>query len=1732
MNFMTNFFSGKKKLFAFLFLVVIALAIPLTVFVSQKQQTIKQRAAPLEQLSFTKSGETASLALSTENNGLTGFDITFSSDNPISPQSIILPSNIQNNFGQELINKQVSCDNGKFCYRIARIINLGGAPVPTDNGRLDIADFTNVKDQGDIKVVSAAVTSISGEVTLSSNPSLSYSTVNNPTTLPTNNASVTLTPAPTVLSPADSKLWSCTRYTYNNFDCSAAANKSEYLGCQTENFSQNQGCIGTETASQEITCFKDDACVSSAPPTPTTAPLPATSVSPSPTPDASQIYNQCYKICDQGLLISAAFDKPACILECDGKYKQLASVITTPAPTLSPVETTVVLPQPIAAKDEKPTVEVRASPDKADAGEEISLIVLGSDDLGLKSLERKTGDKTFLWFIKTGENWESFDCDNQKMCANTWKVTEEKKGKYSYCFKAIDSSNQTSESKCADVNIEPKEAGKNYPPVVKLEASPENPSVTDEISLKVTATDEGNGVKSISINLRDKDQTYQTYECPAKSKSCSKTWKVRESAEDTYSYIAFAVDNSGQKSKAAELDVLVKLLKGSVEEKKYKEELASGKSPCPQENFCVDTDECGRSNGKELTSYVCRNEPIGSSFQNKQISGSLPAVCCQIEKRGPTPTGLALIAMLEQIVIPSFDMEIKATEDHYAPPETKSVLGKIFGLFSYAYYASTALNLNMESWILKFRDEPKLREMDKQKKLYAYLKQELERGKTLDDVIINYSQYVDNNGELTKETKNKLDEKYNSFLKAFGEDCNNNTIPQNDCTPAAKVNSQKAIYVLKSFEEDIIKTLGKPRDPILVSLLRLEDRLNQGNANAEDNANLLFNIAELFDNWVATGTARFYYAKAVSLLEDNDQTGSPLYELASQRLKVLKLSVPREMMWDMTMMMASPDVALPFYPVAKLFVKPMGWLVKTHGFEAVVNALTKEIPVERKIAETYITLMSKFESAGRLAKEEIARLNGATKEIVSKMESMGLVGPEAQRGFIKLPGGSGEIGKVTGGLQKLKELSKIENPGKEIIDDIFKSFEDEGLLPSWGVSVQKSYLSSKPQLIKPFLEIITASENALRKNFNVLVLLNDGVSKEHVLEAFVKGNDMSDTAWRAIYDKLPSSAKFGMNPEVDKFVFLLKNRIYKGDPLPLIKALHARLKYDDWIDAFRGDISKLPEIVGDINRLKAAGWTERSFYNNDLLGSDSLAEFKKNVDEILKTRELPKIPSASQLQELLTKAEKGIATDEDRIALAFSLKETFKKDFGGVSEYEALLLQTIALKDNAKEIIEGFNNVLAAIPRAEISTRSNILQMLSDGAKSNTILDLYKNGKRASKKSIEELLKIYQANTTDMDRAYTFNGVMVNFGLYDNVNRMLEHAKLAFFNAPTTEMKYNWYKLVYKTLKDNGRDVEALRFFKDNKEFLFQERIKMADKAHPLLMIRFSDLSTPEAREELAWTLNKIFEPKEPLTANDLLGARIITKDEMTKEIEEIARVYGEQARPPDDILKYSIPLVLPTDEKGFASGEFIRKIGWPKYRTGLHIKKTVGGSLDGVPLWEDNGGMIFVMPAEHHAILHESTHVHWNMFRLVDKETRESYLLNELNSYFVAVEMGEIERGFVKSYSRATTLDDALKEYIDYVEATVNKELAQKIMKNEKLKNLIIEDLKKDESIITPEEFKRLEDGVAQAKITIRYLVKSDVSRIDIQHILLTSRSLDDFNKWKKIPPEKLKALLKTSTK
>lgn len=494
-----------------------------------------------------------------------------------------------------------------------------------------------------------------------------------------------------------------------------------------------------------------------------------------------------------------------------------------------------------------------------------------------------------------------------------------------------------------------------------------------------------------------------------------------------------------------------------------------------------------------------------------------------------------------------------------------------------------------------------------------------------------------------------------------------------------------------------------------------------------------------------------------------------------------------------------------------------------------------------------------------------------------------------------------------------------------------------------------------------------------------------------------------------------------------------------------------------------------------------------------------------------------KMPEASQLTDLLSKVEKGIATDEDRIALAFGLKEDFKTRFGALSEQEAVLLQEIALGGNAKEIIEGFNSVWPSIAKSAVVPddvlRGNILQMLSDGIKPSAITDLYKNGKNAAKESMEELDRIYKADSTEQSKIYTRNGVLVNFGLYDSIDKLLDYSKKSFLNAPTTEMKYNWYKVVYKTLKDNGRDVEALQFFKDKKnmEFLFAERIKTVEKAHALLMTKVSDLGMPEAREELAWLLNKYFKPEEPVTADDLVGAKIFSKDEMKKELEMMVKERGEDPATADEIIRYSIPIVLPTQREVPAESilyfsmaelqtELAKKLGWPEEVGGRSLGKlqSTGRPYDTIPVWHENGVILLRSSVGSKEALHESAHIYWYLSRLVDEETVEGLILSELNSLFIDGKIVKVAKDEAAFYANR------------YAESYAAR----------------YRDARNYAGEPTKEKVKELERKIKQGIGTVNYLASSSVSTMDIQSILLTSRNLDDFNEWGKMSAEDLKAL------
>lgn len=500
-----------------------------------------------------------------------------------------------------------------------------------------------------------------------------------------------------------------------------------------------------------------------------------------------------------------------------------------------------------------------------------------------------------------------------------------------------------------------------------------------------------------------------------------------------------------------------------------------------------------------------------------------------------------------------------------------------------------------------------------------------------------------------------------------------------------------------------------------------------------------------------------------------------------------------------------------------------------------------------------------------------------------------------------------------------------------------------------------------------------------------------------------------------------------------------------------------------------------------------------------------------------------KVPQASQVNELKAKISSGISTDQDKIALAFSLKEKFKKDFGTVSEQEAVLLQEIAQKNNAGDIINNFNKIMPELSGVnDPITRGLVLELLELGMERETIGEIYKTGswalvRKEEKDAAEKkLADFFAVDATDKSRNYAKGAAMIKFIPKLDFDKKIEYAKLAFNDAPTAELRYNWYIFIDESFKAEGKRFEALQFFKENKDFLFKEKIKAAEKAKPIIAFSFSDLSKSEAREELAWVLNKIFKPKELITSDDLIGSRLLTLEEMAKDFSERAVSQGDKELElaSQELLRFGIPILMPEQKRGIvtASESLQKKVGLESsLGRVMKIRQVQGVSLDKLtapplPLYEDVMGLAVVKPIDDFVSNagHESIHIYRSIFsgksREIGKaiaEEIEGRILDELNAHYIDGGIPTIIKN---------------GNYEAFKEAFFATEI-----------------LPASESIpLPPASREHFQVQAMAATFVVQYLHDVGISAVDIQNIILNSRTLENFNEWIGCPKEELKTLFK----
>lgn len=725
------------------------------------------------------------------------------------------------------------------------------------------------------------------------------------------------------------------------------------------------------------------------------------------------------------------------------------------------------------------------------------------------------------------------------------------------------------------------------------------------------------------------------------------------------------------------------------------------------------------------------------------------------------------------------------------------------------------------------------------------------------------------------------------------------------------------------------------------------------------------------------------------------------------------------------------------------------------------------------------------------------------------------------------------------------------------------------ILKARGMAIDKNgheRLTEKPENATAFLAIITTNRKTLESTDFILECLYRGVSKESVADAFDKGIDMSNSSWDDIWSKIPNIMD---TKESGKYAHIIAHGIYAKDnnPTSLFKEAIDRAETNHDKIVLRNTILTRPEIrdtvnllknqngmgyddilkilfekgsIDDFNKLKPASRAGivgelkdageaykalgvnivrgvKLFAEVEIEGGKTIATYitsggKRIIDEAQLARlKLFKFKLSKSVVKLMAKFETG-ATDEEKIQLAFLMKEDYRKllailktevkhesDMYGkytiTPEQEEILLQEIALDKPDKYL--DFVSIANELP-AEISmpeTRLNTLYLLKYGVKRSSIIDLYKNGpQRSAKESMDDIMNMFLSEkATDKEKAYLRGALLANFGVYteDAIGNLANNAKQAFYNSPTDDLKYAWFWKVMDTLKEGERRTDAMKFLSENKDFLLEHRKKVADKIHPILALELGDLSTEEARKHLAWVLNDFcgFPPEKKLTAEMLKGARLLTKGEIVERAKiRLSNTSSKEMKnfeELDDLLEYAIPVVLP--EKRFmflmenlSKGNIFYR---PTFTQGVHFRYAG-------PFYIDNGGFILIreggVDLEGFAV-HEAAHLYRDFSGMMSFKETEENLLNELNAYNIQFNL------FHLAGIRETNVQRLANVYLH--------------------------------PCLRPKYIPKL----ATAIETIDYLNKN-LNPFDVQKIILTSKSLNDLVKWSKIPAEELRETFKAT--
>ncbi len=198
-----------------------------------------------------------------------------------------------------------------------------------------------------------------------------------------------------------------------------------------------------------------------------------------------------------------------------------------------------------SAADAPPSISVSVSPANAGLGDTITVTATANDDLGVKT----------IYFYPPGGGSLVQDCAGVKPCTKSITQIVNTLGVFSFCAKALDTSNQLSPNKCADVTVTTDRA-----PIIKYFHTEPREDVVATVSIEgtvkftIVAEDDSAVAK---IFFKDVSAGYtESHDC-GNLKSCIFETKRTFNSLGVYTFCTWAIDDAGKSSTESCIDVHV-----------------------------------------------------------------------------------------------------------------------------------------------------------------------------------------------------------------------------------------------------------------------------------------------------------------------------------------------------------------------------------------------------------------------------------------------------------------------------------------------------------------------------------------------------------------------------------------------------------------------------------------------------------------------------------------------------------------------------------------------------------------------------------------------------------------------------------------------------------------------------------------------------------------------------------------------------------------------------------------------------------------------------------------------------------------------------------------------------------------------------------------------------------------------------------------------------------------------